>query len=80
MATLLRTDGTQKKDISIVGLKRLQDLVGGYIEVVNLTDGRILIVNEEGLLLKLPFNEQASDLSSRPLVGDVILCKNSELN
>ena len=79
MATLLRTDGTQKKDISIVGLKRLQDLVGGYIEVVNLTDGRILIVNEEGLLLKLPFNEQASDLS-RPLVGDVILCKNSELN
>lgn len=37
-------------------LKTLQELVGGHIETVNLPGGIIMIVNEEGKLLRLPIN------------------------
>lgn len=37
-------------------LKVLQDLVGGYIEVVTLCTDLVVICNEEGLLLDLPYN------------------------
>ena len=37
-------------------LKNLQKTVGGYIEVVPLTDTDVLICNEEGKPLQLPIN------------------------
>lgn len=37
-------------------LEALQDLVGGYIETVNLPGGIVMIVNEEGKILRLPMN------------------------
>jgi len=37
-------------------LKALQELVGGHIETVRLSHGRILLVNEEGVPLNLPAN------------------------
>jgi len=58
-------------------LEELQKLVGGLIEVVpdridlrNINGhetgstgvGKLMIVNEEGLILDLPYNEQASNL------------------
>jgi hypothetical protein len=44
-------------------LEQLQKMVGGYIEVVSLSDGRQLIVNEEGLLHDLPKNPEATALN-----------------
>ena len=37
-------------------LKELQEIVGGYIETVRIDPDTVMIVNEEGKLLGLPFN------------------------
>lgn len=37
-------------------LEEMQKLVGGYIEVVSLINGLIVVCNEEGRLMNLPIN------------------------
>lgn len=44
-------------------LEELQEYVGGYIEIVRLTDKYLMVVNEEGRLLNLPFNHEATDVA-----------------
>ena len=46
-------------------------LNGALLEPVTLSTGDVLLVDEEGLLRRLPFNNVASLLSGRPLVGKV---------
>ena len=60
-------------------LETLQSDVGGYIELVELDNGDQLIVNEEGLLLSLPFNQNASALAGRRIVGNAVLLKGDAL-
>ena len=79
MGVLLRSNGIREDNIDMDGLQRKQELVGGYIELVHLNEGRVLIVNEEGLLNKLPLNTEASGLCGGPIVGDVILCNINEI-
>lgn len=64
-------------------LKRLQTLVGGYIEVVRpvpfggpIFDDVVMIVDDEGKLKGKPVNVLASALYNGydPIVGDVVLC------
>ena len=43
-------------------LKEAQAFVGGYVEGISFPNGDYLIVNEEGKLQNLPFNEEASKL------------------
>ena len=43
-------------------LKEAQAFVGGYVEGISMPNGDYLIVNEEGKLKGLPFNEEASKL------------------
>lgn len=55
-------------------LKNLQKLVDGNIEPVRITDGCILLCNEEGVILDLPHNL----IVGRPpfhhsIVGDVVV-------
>lgn len=63
-------------------LEELQKFVGGYIELVNIkqvfTDD-VMVVNEEGRLLKLPYNTEASVYALQYIVGDVIICKRKEI-
>lgn len=57
-------------------LKELQELVGGYIEIVAVPNhpGRVLVINENGKLIDLPFNKNATDLwQYDAVVGDVVL-------
>ena len=67
-------------------LEEMQAFVGGRIEIVYLSDGDHLVINEEGLLDGLPVNLDATTLwwldigeevvkenSLPPLVGDVLL-------
>ena len=69
-------------------LKEMQDVVGGYIEVVSSYDGKKRIVlNDEGKLNKLPINEKATELyngNTRILhdviVGDVLVIAPSQIN
>jgi len=78
----IKTDGTIEevaidKDNS---LKQMQDAVGGYIELVRLTDDDVMIVNEEGLIFGLPVNEHASKLAGQTIVGNVLMCKGKDLD
>ena len=58
-------------------LERAQELVGGLVEMVRSpTDPDIqVLVNEEGLLKDLPFNEEASEMCNTGIVGDAIILK-----
>ena len=78
MAQLIKTDGTIVEDVAIEKLEQQQKLVDGYIEYVYKED-KVFIVNEAGLLRSMDFNEKASDMSGRPLVGDVVVAYQSEL-
>jgi hypothetical protein len=40
-------------------LKELQEIVGGYIEIVGLENGESMIVNEDGHRLNLMYNKKA---------------------
>ena len=73
--------------------KAVSDFVGGMVEVVQFPNGDLLLLNEEGKLLGLPINEEASKLWSETftkdkyafgyddfVVGPVILIKKQALN
>lgn len=74
MAKRINTDGTEI-ELKDAKLKTLQEAVGGFIEHIRLSDNRVLVVNEEGLLLRLPVNPKASVIADMTIVGDVVLCK-----
>ncbi len=65
--------------------EELSKIVGGYIEIVQLSEGRIMILNEDGKLHKLPFNELATMLSQDSIrtgdyiAGDVLVCDKSQV-
>lgn len=79
MATLIKTDGIVVEDYDVSSLEKLQEAVGGYIEIVTLDREMCLIVNEEGLLMGLDQNVWASMVASRLIVGDVIYMKRNEI-
>lgn len=54
-------------------LEEAQAIVGGYVEMVMLPEGDQMLVNEDGLMLKLPLNTVASMIAGRPIVGDVVV-------
>ena len=62
-------------------LEELQKLVGGYIQIVIDRFGEQLIVNEEGVLMGLPYNRKATELLNSKfnvqdfIVGDAVLLK-----
>ena len=43
-------------------LKAAQDFVGGYVEGITFPNGDYLIINEEGKLMQLPLNPEATTL------------------
>lgn len=72
MATIIRVD-RKLEEMQDINLEALQVAVGGYIEVVYLSSGQIMYVNEEGLIMNLPYNPQASALCDKHIVGDAVL-------
>ena len=57
-------------------LKKIQEAVGGYFEMVMCQNKMCLLVDDEGLLKKKPYNETASSYTNdRPeIFGDAIYC------
>lgn len=74
-------------DVAEIKYDDLKDAVGGYIEIVQLFDGWIMVCNEEGLLSELPINPVATTLYSNvcgyqnttPICGDVVVCLKSQV-
>jgi hypothetical protein len=78
MITVIHPDGRiDHLDERKPSLERLQELVGGYIELVPLVlhklTGKHVVVNEDGIPLDLPFNKAASEKFGMPLVGTVVI-------
>lgn len=77
------TDGTMTTiDVTLGGL---QQAVGGYVERVAISDGRVMWVNEEGLLVGLDWNPVAQILFDRRygperalIVGNVVVTLEGE--
>ena len=42
--------------------KEVHDFIGGNVEIVSLKSGDLLLVNEDGIRLALPFNDKASKI------------------
>lgn len=57
-----KTEVTPKSGNSFT-LEELQEYVGGYIEIIRLTNKYLMVVNEEGKLLNQPFNSEATDIA-----------------
>ena len=86
MATLYKANG-EKKQVSPkrkrFSLDELQAAVGGYVEYIHLGNDKVLVVNEDGLLLNLPINENASKITAQfgyvPIVGDALVADRNQI-
>lgn len=79
-AILVTPEGSASH-VEIDGLKDMQRMVGGLIEVVaNPEDDFEVIINEEGLLMNLELNTLASVLTGSRLVGPAILVGKTDWN
>ena len=78
MAQIIKATGerikVKPKNGTDFQLDELKDFVGGYIEIVRLKAGKILVVNEDGMIYNLPFNYEATELAYRMIFGDVLYC------
>ena len=83
MAYIYKSNGevieTSPKNKKYFSLKELKEIVGGYIEILDLDDA-YMVINEEGKLLNLPFNLDATRIYQHftkigdYIVGDVLIC------
>ena len=66
-------------------LAELQEIVGGYIEIAQMKNNDIMVINEEGKLNDLPYNEKATEIYQHQvyfgdfIVGDVLVCKSKQV-
>jgi hypothetical protein len=84
MALFIKADGTQApvepRNGKVFALGELQSLVGGYIELVQLPDGRIMVVDEDGWHKQLPPNEVAGDLADIMILGDAVVMAGNQIS
>ena len=90
MATLIKTDGSkleiQPQNGLDFQLDELQKFVDGYIEIINLHNGDILVINDNGKDV-LDSNETATEIAHKHnailgwdyICGDVGMCKDEEV-
>ena len=57
-------------------LEEAQKEVGGYVEMIRVSEGQLLI-NEEGRLNGLPDNPTASKIAGQNIVGNALFLKGS---
>jgi hypothetical protein len=79
MALLIKTNGTQNPNYEAETLAQMQKAVGGFIEPIYIND-KVILVNEEGLIMNLEYNETASEMCGQALVGDVLVLTQKEWN
>ena len=89
-AVVVKTDGTAQlvpcDANKTLSLDKLHELVGGNVEVVRASRiaPLVMIINEEGRLLNLPLNQNATAWQSaihgcQQIVGDVVvMCQSGE--
>lgn len=92
MAIIIKTTGetieVKPKNGTDFQLEELQEVVGGYIEILHIyRTGEVMVVNEEGRLENLPWNEKATIYAKMNnaifpndyIVGNVLVCDNKRI-
>ena len=88
MAILITTENKVsivKSSNKSFSLSELQEFVGGWIEIIDLGSGKLLVVNEEGKLMKLAENKIATIFArdfisyGDSIVGNAILADRGEI-
>lgn len=89
MASWIKSSGekieVEPKNGTDFKLEELKGFVGGFIEIIRLRNGKLMVVNEEGKLNRLPINDNATLIweenygCTDVIVGDVLVCKESEI-
>lgn len=88
MAKIYKTNGeiveVSPKNGTDFKCEELHEIVGGYFEMVYLPKGNLMVVNEEGKIMGLPVNNNATDIVlqngiSDIIAGDVLICKLKEI-
>jgi hypothetical protein len=69
MALWIQVDGTETEVILSKGssfdkMEEMQKYVGSYYTPVYLSDGKTMLVNEEGIPMRLPYNRKATRLAT----------------
>ena len=80
--TVIRPDGTTQTVVvkAFEATHQMRTLVGGMMVCLNLPKRKVLVVNEQGLLLGLPPNHAASEAAGQFIVGTAVLCDKSAFN
>lgn len=86
---LIKSDGSktiiEPEENNSFTCSELQNYVEGYIQLIPLNDNLIVVINEEGKLLNLPYNEVATDLCREILfnndyiVGNVVIINSCQI-
>lgn len=90
MAKLYKTSGEiveiEPENGSDFSLEELQSFVDGHIELVYLNEDEMMIVNEEGKLRNLPYNQNATARFNKEMgfradyiAGDALICKHNQI-
>ena len=87
MAKWIKTSGevievSPNNDGEVFSLEELKGFVGGWIECINVSPKQVMVINEEGKLMNLPYNAVATEafrMAFQPtddfIVGDALLCE-----
>ena len=79
MALIIRVNGSQQM-IPKPSIQDLQEAVAGWVDTIRMPfTGKLMAVNEEGRLHRLPLNVSASTIALKEIVGDVVLCESTEI-
>ena len=68
---------TTKKDNKGLSLSEAQAFIGGYVERMQMPNGDILLVDEEGMMKGLPFNADMFVTYGVGVLGKAIIIKES---
>lgn len=87
VATIIYEDGTTKevspKNGTDFQLEEMQKVVKGYIDIIRMGDGKIMVINDEGKF-ECEYNQRATEIAHSYgalfpgdyIGGNVILCDN----
>jgi hypothetical protein len=90
---IIKTTGeeikVEPKNGTDFSLQELQKIVGGYVEIVDISENEYMIVNEEGHLVDLAYNKKATEIFKQSryskfyrqheIVGNVLICKRNQI-
>lgn len=90
MAKLYKTNGEiveiEPENGSDFSLEELQSFIGGHIGLACLSEDEVMIVNKEGKLRNLPYNQNATAIFNKEMrctadyiAGDALVCKHNQI-